>query len=161
LRISSHGHEPVSPHSASFNHHSPPPITYTSLDDYEFPPRRKTESPALSSRVYSGTASELSYSPTVSQSSRSQLSAPASPVGRSLHNCFGPTRNTKSHARRQPANHIPRPKNAFILFRSWFVKKGILEGEEVRHFSFFSRTFLDEMKREAYHIIHFFPAYTE
>jgi hypothetical protein len=29
----------------------------------------------------------------------------------------------KSHARKQPAGHIPRPRNAFILFRCLFVSQ--------------------------------------
>ncbi|KAI0064967.1 HMG-box, partial [Artomyces pyxidatus] len=34
----------------------------------------------------------------------------------------GPNRaSKKSHAKRQPAGHIPRPRNAFILFRCDFV----------------------------------------
>ncbi|KDQ49739.1 hypothetical protein JAAARDRAFT_113690, partial [Jaapia argillacea MUCL 33604] len=38
--------------------------------------------------------------------------------------CSSVTRPTrKSHARKQPPGHIPRPANAFILFRSDFVRK--------------------------------------
>ncbi|KAG8737102.1 hypothetical protein FRC10_008569 [Ceratobasidium sp. 414] len=32
---------------------------------------------------------------------------------------IGPVRSIKSHGRRQPPGHIPRPRNAFILYRSW------------------------------------------
>ncbi|PPQ85973.1 hypothetical protein CVT25_001672 [Psilocybe cyanescens] len=40
----------------------------------------------------------------------------------------------KSHARKQPAGHIPRPKNAFILFRCDFVRqKKIPESVENDH----------------------------
>ncbi|KAK1231231.1 hypothetical protein PQX77_005655 [Marasmius sp. AFHP31] len=40
----------------------------------------------------------------------------------------------KSHARRQPPGHIPRPRNAFILFRCDFVKqKKIPEHVEANH----------------------------
>ncbi|KAH8109636.1 hypothetical protein DFH11DRAFT_911278 [Phellopilus nigrolimitatus] len=34
------------------------------------------------------------------------------------------TRASKSHARKKPDGHIPRPRNAFIIFRSEFVKNG-------------------------------------
>ncbi|KAG6906394.1 hypothetical protein DXG01_014160 [Tephrocybe rancida] len=34
-----------------------------------------------------------------------------------------PDRTKKSHARRQSVNHIPRPRNAFILFRCDFVRQ--------------------------------------
>ncbi|KAF9481487.1 hypothetical protein BDN70DRAFT_529605 [Pholiota conissans] len=34
-----------------------------------------------------------------------------------------PDPSKKSHARRQPAGHIPRPRNAFILFRCDFVRQ--------------------------------------
>ncbi|KAG2008490.1 specific transcriptional repressor [Coprinopsis cinerea AmutBmut pab1-1] len=36
---------------------------------------------------------------------------------------MGPTRTrSNSHSRRTKPGHIPRPKNAFILYRSWFYK---------------------------------------
>ncbi|KIJ51181.1 hypothetical protein M422DRAFT_158039, partial [Sphaerobolus stellatus SS14] len=33
------------------------------------------------------------------------------------------TPKKKSHARKQPPGHIPRPRNAFILFRCFFVNE--------------------------------------
>ncbi|CAE6444796.1 unnamed protein product [Rhizoctonia solani] len=45
----------------------------------------------------------------------------------------GPMRVAKNHSRRQPPNHIPRPRNAFILYRSWYVKEGFLSGVENDH----------------------------
>ncbi|KAG5636438.1 hypothetical protein H0H81_008083 [Sphagnurus paluster] len=35
-----------------------------------------------------------------------------------------PDPTKKSHARKQPAGHVPRPRNAFILFRCDFVRQG-------------------------------------
>ncbi|KAF8647084.1 hypothetical protein AX16_006918 [Volvariella volvacea WC 439] len=35
-----------------------------------------------------------------------------------------PDPSKKSHARKQPAGHVPRPRNAFILFRCDFVRQG-------------------------------------
>lgn len=37
-----------------------------------------------------------------------------------------PPSTKKSHARRQPPGHVPRPRNAFILFRSALVRQGKL-----------------------------------
>ncbi|CCO27820.1 Repressor ROX1 OS=Saccharomyces cerevisiae (strain ATCC 204508 / S288c) GN=ROX1 PE=1 SV=1 [Rhizoctonia solani AG-1 IB] len=45
----------------------------------------------------------------------------------------GPMRVDKNHNRRQPPGHIPRPRNAFILYRSWYVKQGFLSGIENDH----------------------------
>ncbi|KAJ3735832.1 hypothetical protein DFJ43DRAFT_759659 [Lentinula guzmanii] len=36
---------------------------------------------------------------------------------------ISPGQKKKSHARKQPAGHIPRPRNAFILFRCDFVRQ--------------------------------------
>ncbi|KAH7914878.1 hypothetical protein BJ138DRAFT_1142801 [Hygrophoropsis aurantiaca] len=36
---------------------------------------------------------------------------------------LGPKFNKPSHARRQPPGHVPRPRNAFILFRCDFVRQ--------------------------------------
>jgi hypothetical protein len=44
---------------------------------------------------------------------------------------IGPVRSVKSHSRRQPPGHIPRPRNAFILYRSWYVRQGFLADVEV------------------------------
>ena len=35
---------------------------------------------------------------------------------------LSPTRARSGHAKKKPENHIPRPPNAFILFRSHFIK---------------------------------------
>ncbi|KAF8609420.1 hypothetical protein BDV93DRAFT_518242 [Ceratobasidium sp. AG-I] len=45
----------------------------------------------------------------------------------------GPIRVPKSHSRRQPPGHIPRPRNAFILYRSWYVREGFLADVESDH----------------------------
>ncbi|QRV91619.1 HMG (high mobility group) box protein [Ceratobasidium sp. AG-Ba] len=45
----------------------------------------------------------------------------------------GPVRSIKSHSRRQPPGHIPRPRNAFILYRTWYVKQDFLAGVENDH----------------------------
>ncbi|CAE6532475.1 unnamed protein product [Rhizoctonia solani] len=45
----------------------------------------------------------------------------------------GPIRVAKSHSRRQPPGHIPRPRNAFILYRSWYVRQGFLSDVENDH----------------------------
>jgi len=34
----------------------------------------------------------------------------------------GPTKRSSPHSKKKPENHIPRPPNAFILFRSSFIK---------------------------------------
>lgn len=39
-----------------------------------------------------------------------------------------PTTTKKSHARKQPIGHIPRPRNAFILFRCDLVRQGKIPG---------------------------------
>ena len=41
---------------------------------------------------------------------------------------LAPKTNRTSHARRQPAGHIPRPRNAFILFRCDFVLQKKIPG---------------------------------
>lgn len=41
---------------------------------------------------------------------------------------LAPKTNRPSHARRQPAGHIPRPRNAFILFRCDFVMQKNIPG---------------------------------
>ncbi|OJA16605.1 hypothetical protein AZE42_09257 [Rhizopogon vesiculosus] len=41
---------------------------------------------------------------------------------------LAPKTNRPSHARRQPAGHIPRPRNAFILFRCDFVLQKKIPG---------------------------------
>ncbi|KAF5391724.1 hypothetical protein D9757_001771 [Collybiopsis confluens] len=47
---------------------------------------------------------------------------------------ISPERKKKSHARRQPAGHIPRPRNAFILFRCDFVRqKKVPDHVEANH----------------------------
>ncbi|KAJ1310867.1 hypothetical protein OPQ81_009385 [Rhizoctonia solani] len=48
-------------------------------------------------------------------------------------NTVGPIRVTKTHSRRQPPGHIPRPRNAFILYRSWYVRQGFLSDIENDH----------------------------
>jgi len=35
----------------------------------------------------------------------------------------------KSHGRKRPTSHIPRPPNAFMLYRSDFLKKGVIPAE--------------------------------
>ncbi|KAH7344429.1 hypothetical protein B0J17DRAFT_635396 [Rhizoctonia solani] len=45
----------------------------------------------------------------------------------------GPNRVTKNHSRRQLPGHIPRPRNAFILYRSWYVRQGFLSDVENDH----------------------------
>ncbi|KAF8968528.1 high mobility group box domain-containing protein, partial [Flammula alnicola] len=45
-----------------------------------------------------------------------------------------PDPSKKSHARKQPLGHVPRPRNAFILFRCDFVRqKKIPEAVENDH----------------------------
>ncbi|KAG1734872.1 uncharacterized protein EDB91DRAFT_1145726, partial [Suillus paluster] len=41
---------------------------------------------------------------------------------------LAPKANRTSHARRQPSGHIPRPRNAFILFRCDFVQQKKIPG---------------------------------
>ncbi|KAJ3499400.1 hypothetical protein NLJ89_g10105 [Agrocybe chaxingu] len=70
------------------------------------------------------------------------ISATTTPSVRSLGAAFTlphptntrPDPNKKSHARKQPPGHVPRPRNAFILFRCDFVRqKKIPESVENDH----------------------------
>ncbi|KAG0706989.1 hypothetical protein DFH29DRAFT_872018 [Suillus ampliporus] len=45
---------------------------------------------------------------------------------------LAPKANRTSHARRQPSGHIPRPRNAFILFRCDFVQQKKIPGNVER-----------------------------
>lgn len=40
-----------------------------------------------------------------------------------------PTAKKQSHSRRRPPGHIPRPRNAFILFRSYYVAAQLIPGK--------------------------------
>ncbi|CAE6389779.1 unnamed protein product [Rhizoctonia solani] len=62
--------------------------------------------------------------------------APVSPhedIDPARTSTVGPIRVAKNHGRRQLPGHIPRPRNAFILYRSWYVKQGFLTGIENDH----------------------------
>ncbi|KAG9102252.1 hypothetical protein FRC06_002171 [Ceratobasidium sp. 370] len=90
---------------------------------------------AEGTQVRSGNLHHRSGSPTSEDSPVSR----ASPSDLSDGDCdspgndIGPVRSIKSHSRRQPPGHIPRPRNAFILYRSWYVKQGFLADVETDH----------------------------
>jgi len=62
------------------------------------------------------------------------------------------------HGRKKPAGHIPRPPNAFILFRSWFIKSQHVSTEVETNHSTLSKIIgmtwknLSEDDRQEWHI---------
>ncbi|KAG8715018.1 hypothetical protein FRC08_011114 [Ceratobasidium sp. 394] len=97
---------------------------------------RAVHSGSESAQVRSGILHPRSGSPVSEDSPVSR----ASPSDLSDDDCesprrggVGPVRTVKNHSRRQPPGHIPRPKNAFILYRSWYVKEGFLADVENDH----------------------------
>lgn len=89
-----------------------------------------------------GTATHMS-SPTATPTSAEPSPFP-SPVDSVLSPYFAepatpasvssePARSKQSHSRKRPPGHIPRPRNAFILFRSHYVAAQLIPGKvEVR-----------------------------
>lgn len=80
-------------------------------------------------RARARSISPLSYDTAVSRASPVDVSE--DDLDSQQREITGPIRVAKSHSRRQPPGHIPRPRNAFILYRSWYVRQGFLSDVEV------------------------------
>ncbi|KAG9106582.1 hypothetical protein FRC07_008780 [Ceratobasidium sp. 392] len=111
------------------------------IDDTSLPhdPPRLSTAAARARAVRLGTENAQAQTGILDFSSTSPIldNSPVSPAEVSddeytppRRSSIGPVRSIKSHSRRQPPGHIPRPKNAFILYRSWYVKQGFLNGIE-------------------------------
>ncbi|CAE6542219.1 unnamed protein product [Rhizoctonia solani] len=129
-----------------------PPLKHASSDSYNEPAYTASHSSfscdPLRLPIEQGTSSHQLYYPDaddlspsggpipqthVSPSSNDSPLSPHEDINSFQAGTVGPIRVAKSHSRRQPPGHIPRPRNAFILYRSWYVKQGFLSDVENDH----------------------------
>ncbi|KAG8762628.1 hypothetical protein FRC11_008380 [Ceratobasidium sp. 423] len=130
---------PPAPRHASGNYYNEP--TYTTSNDAlsRDCPRFPNEGGAPNHRSYYPDNSSLLPSGGSTPQARASPElndTPASPyedLDSIQTSTVGPIRVAKSHSRRQPPGHIPRPRNAFILYRSWYVRQGFLSDIENDH----------------------------
>ena len=71
------------------------------------------------------TATVVSSKPSLSSSQRASPLAPAEPTAESSM----PVKQSRTHAKRRDPSYIPRPPNAFILFRSAFIRDQHIPGK--------------------------------
>ncbi|CAE6446331.1 unnamed protein product [Rhizoctonia solani] len=125
--------------NASGSYHNEPAYT-TSNDTFSRDsPRFPTEGEAPNHQLYypsndsllssGGSALQARASPELNDTPTS----PHEDLDSIQTGAVGPIRVAKSHSRRQPPGHIPRPRNAFILYRSWYVRQGFLSDVENDH----------------------------
>lgn len=130
--IDSHTETAYTASGDSFSHDSPRFPTVGTERESSYPRLYYPETEDLSSSgVSNSQAHPGSSAPHVPRTSPSDLSG--DDFDSVQTNLAGPIRIVKSHSRRQPPGHIPRPRNAFILYRSWYVRQGFLADVENDH----------------------------
>ncbi|EIW54790.1 uncharacterized protein TRAVEDRAFT_50926 [Trametes versicolor FP-101664 SS1] len=82
----------------------------------------------------------IAFAPNITPGTYNDPPSPAEPCAESLlfpasDDCSAASRRAAAaHAKKKPENHIPRPPNAFILFRSSFIKQQHVSSEvETNH----------------------------
>jgi hypothetical protein len=134
-------------HPAHYHQHRPPPLEEPSYPYYNQPPAQeppRNRSPSVSSvdsqSSYATTSSlnylaaDLSLGSQTSSCSSSNLPPlpPPPPVGEYIPppqaGIHGPPKK-KSHSKPKPEGHVPRPRNAFILFRTDVYTRNLIKNE--------------------------------
>jgi len=87
---------------------------------------------AYATSIDASTQSGIAFAPNVTPGTFNDPPSPVDPLESTL---FPPNDATrKGHAKKRDGNHIPRPPNAFILFRSSFIKNQHVSSEvETNH----------------------------
>ncbi|CAL1698848.1 unnamed protein product [Somion occarium] len=99
--------------------------------------KRKAEDPTWTTSIDASKPQNIAFAPNVTPGTFNDPPSPVDPPPESM--LFPPTPDSptgrrQAHGKKKPENHIPRPPNAFILFRSSFINnKHVSSDVETNH----------------------------